>query len=116
MIALPAAVDVPLREDEGGTIRVGGTRVTLESVIADFHRDATPEEIVHDFPVLKAADVYLVIGYYLANRAEVDAYIQRQHEEGQRLRQEWEADHPNTLTKADLLARLEAKRKPDSES
>jgi uncharacterized protein (DUF433 family) len=115
MIATPVAMDVPLRTDEHGTIRVGGTRVTLESVIADFHRSATPEEIVHDFPVLKVADVYLVIGYYLANRTDVDAYIQRQHEESERLRREWEADHPNKLTRADLLARLESKRKQNGE-
>jgi uncharacterized protein (DUF433 family) len=111
MIELPTAVDVPLQADEHGTIRVGGTRVTLESVIADFHRAATPEEIVHNFPVLKVAELYHVIGYYLANREEVDAYIQRQYDEGERLRREWETEHPPKLTKADLLARQEAKRK-----
>ena len=115
MLATPA-VDVPLRPDEHGTIRVGGTRVTLESVVADFHRGATPEEIVHDFPVLKLPDVYHVIGYYLANRDEVDAYIQHQHEEGERLRREWEAEHPPTLTRAMLEARLAAKRQQNPES
>ncbi len=102
---------MPLHTDEQGSIRVGGTRVTLESVIADFQRGATPEEIVHAFPVLNVADVYQVIGYYLHNRAEVDAYIQRQHEEGERLRREWEKEHPSTLTREVLEARLEAKRK-----
>lgn len=116
MLEFPAAVDVPLRADEYGTIRVGGTRVTLESVIADFHRGATPEEIVHDFPTLKVADVYHVIGYYVAHRAEVDAYVQRQHDESERIRREWEAEHPPTLTKADLLARLDAKRKQSGEA
>lgn len=115
MITFPTAVDVPLQGDEHGTIRVGGTRVTLESVVADFHRGATPEEIVHNFPVLKVAEVYHVIGYYLANRQEVDGYIQRQREEGERLRREWEDKHPPKLTKADLLARLEAKRKQSGE-
>lgn len=115
MISTPTMIDVPLRADEYGTVRVGGTRVTLESVIADFQRGTTPEEIVHDFPVLKAADVYHVIGYYLENRAEVDAYIQQQREEGERIRREWESEHPPTLTKADLLARLEAKRKQNDE-
>jgi len=116
MLEFPAAVDVPLKADMYGTIRVGGTRVTLEVVVADFHRGATPEEIVHDFPTLKVADVYHVIGYYLANRAEVDAYIQRQDEEGERIRREWEATHPPTLTKAMLLARLEARRKQSGEA
>jgi uncharacterized protein (DUF433 family) len=108
---IPAVINIPLEPDEHGTIRVGGTRVTLESVIADYHRGATPEEIVHDFPVLKVADVYHVIGYFLENRAELDAYIQRQHEEGERLRREWEAEHPPRLTRDVLQARSKAKRK-----
>lgn len=111
MISTPIAIDVPLRTDEDGVLRVGNTRVTLESVIADFHRGAAPEEIVDHFPVLQVADVYHIIGYYLANRADVDAYVQRQREENERIRREWEAEHPPTLTKADLLARLEAKRR-----
>jgi uncharacterized protein (DUF433 family) len=106
---IPAVINVPLHTDEHGTIRVGGTRVTLESVIADYHRGATPEEIVHDYPVLKVADVYHVIGYYLHHREDVDAYIQRQHEEGERLRSEWESEYPPTLTREVLEARLEAK-------
>lgn len=115
MIVTPIAIDLPLAADEDGTIRVGGTRVTLDSVIADFHRSASPETIVHNFPVLKVADVYQVIGYYLANQAEVDDYLQRQKEEAQRIRREWEAEHPPTLTKADLQARLDATRKQNDE-
>ena len=106
---IPAIVNIPLEPDEHGTIRMGGTRVTLESVIADYHRGATPEEIVHDFPLLEVADVYHVLGYYLDNRADLDAYIQRQHEEGQRLRREWESEHPPGLTREVLEARLGAK-------
>jgi hypothetical protein len=32
----------PLRVDEGGTIRVGATRVTLDTLIAAFGAGATP--------------------------------------------------------------------------
>lgn len=106
---------LPMRADESGTIRVGGTRVTLESVIADYERGATPEKIVEDFDVLKVADVYYVIGYYLRHRAEIDDYIRRQEEEGERLRAQWEAEYPAKVTKADLLARLEAKRQQNGQ-
>jgi uncharacterized protein (DUF433 family) len=102
---IPAVINVPLETDEHGTIRVGGTRVTLESVIADFHRGATPKEIAHHFPLLKVADVYHMIGYYLHNRADVDAYIQSQHEEGERLRREWESECPPSLTREVLEER-----------
>ena len=75
MIATPTAVNVPLRTDEGDVIRIGNSRVTLESVIADFHRGVSPEEIAHHYSALSLSDVYLVVGYYLQNRAEVDASI-----------------------------------------
>lgn len=101
----PTVIDVPLREDEPGIIRVGGTRVTLESIVADYHRGATPEKMVPDFPMLKVADVYHVIGYYLTHQAEVDTYVQQQRDENERIRCEWEAEHPPKLMKADLLAR-----------
>ena len=107
---------LPLRADESGTIRIGGKRVTLESVIADFERGATPEQIVEDFDVLKLADVYYVIGYYLRHRDEVDRYIQHQRDENARLRAEWEAKHPPKVTKADLLARLEERRRQEGKS
>lgn len=107
---------LPLRADESGTIRVGGTRVTLESVIADYQQGATPEKIVEDFDVLKVADVYYVIGYYLRHREEVDRYIQHQRDENARLRAEWEAKYPPKVTKADLLARLEAKQGQNDQS
>lgn len=52
---------IPLTEDAAGGIRVGGTRVTLETVIAVFMAGATAEEIVQRYPSLDLGDVYLVI-------------------------------------------------------
>ena len=65
----------PLREDLGGAIRVGPTRVTLETVLHAYKSGETPEEIVESFDTLSLADVYSVIGYYLRHQAEVDAYL-----------------------------------------
>ncbi|MBX3062884.1 MAG: DUF433 domain-containing protein [Anaerolineae bacterium] len=115
MLPSSTTIDVPLREDEHGVIRVGGTRVTLDTVIADYKRGATPEEIVDHFSVLKLVDVYYVIGYYLENQAQVDAYIQHEAEEAERLRREWEAEHPPTLTREILEARLAAKHQQSEE-
>lgn len=111
MITMPAAVNVPLRVDEGDVIRVGNTRVTLQAVIADFHRGASPEEIAHHFSALNLSEVYLVIGYYLQNRAEVDAYVQRQRQLADEVRRAYEADHPNDPLRERLLAHLSEQRK-----
>jgi uncharacterized protein (DUF433 family) len=67
---------IPLTKDADGVIRVGNTRVTLDTVITAFLEGATPEEIVHQYPSLDLTDVYAVITYYLRRRAEVDAYLQ----------------------------------------
>ena len=111
MITTPPPLDVPLRTDDGGVIRVGQTRVTLQTVVADFHRGASPEEIVHHYPVLTLSDVYLVIGYYLQNRPEVDDYVRQQRQLAEQARSVAEAMHPNDELRARLLARLEEQRK-----
>ena len=111
MIAMPPAINVPLRMDEGDVIRIGNTRVTLQSVVADFHRGASPEEIAHHYPTLNLSEVYLVIAYYLQNRAEVDAYVEQQRQLANEERKAYEADHPIDPLRERLLTRLEEQRK-----
>jgi uncharacterized protein (DUF433 family) len=104
---LPAAtINTPLRTDEDGVIRVGRTRVTLQSVVDDIRRGASPEEIVHHYPALDLADAYLVVGYYLQNREEIDAYVQEQRDLAREARREYEAKHPNDPLREKLRSRL----------
>jgi uncharacterized protein (DUF433 family) len=103
----PAAAEpVPLATDADGVIRVGGTRVTLETVIDVYNTGATPEEIVQDFPVLHLDDVYAVITYYLRHRQEVDSYMNRRRALAEEIRREVEARFPQTGLRERLLARL----------
>ena len=46
-----AAEPIPLEADSDGVVRVGGTRVTLGTVVAAFQEGATAEEIVFQYPV-----------------------------------------------------------------
>ena len=55
-------------------IRVEGTRVPLETIIAAFQDGATAEEISQQYPTVSLAACYQVIGYYLRHRAELDIY------------------------------------------
>lgn len=77
---------VPLRVDSDGVVRVGGTRVTLDTVLAAFQEGATAEEIVHQYPSLDLADVYGAIGYYLRRRPQVDAYLAERKRVGEEVR------------------------------
>jgi uncharacterized protein (DUF433 family) len=111
MLSEPTAIQVPLRSDEDGVVRVGQTRVTLQTVIADFHRGASPEEIVHHYPALKLSDTYLVIGYYLEHRDEVDEYVRQQRDLAAQARNEYETLHPQDPLRAKLLAKLAQSKK-----
>ena len=112
MIALPETVTLPLKMDEHGAIRVSGTRITLDTLLAFYQQGETPEDLHEGFSTVPLADIYAVIAYYLAHDAEVDAYLKRRDEEAESIRQEWEARTPPP-SKAELLARLDARRRDE---
>lgn len=92
MIPDPLTMTIPLRTDEHGTIRVSGTRITLDTIIARHHQRDTPETIHEGFPTLPITDIYAVIAYYLAHQEELDTYLQRRNEEAERIRQDIESN------------------------
>ncbi len=96
---------VPLREDEHGVIRVAGSRVTLDSIVALFDRGATPEEIVQSFPMVSLGDAYAVLSYVVARRDDVDAYLARRGREEDEAREEAELRSPSAALRARLRAR-----------
>ena len=68
-----------VRTDEHGVMRVGGSRVMFESVVAAFEQGHSPETIRQQYPALTLAEVYGAITYYLANPSEVRDYLRRQN-------------------------------------
>lgn len=76
----------PLRVDEHGVVRVGPTRVTLDTVMFAFHDGASPEEIVDRYPSLALADVYATIAYYLRHRDAVDTYLLQRQRQAEQVR------------------------------
>lgn len=86
-----AADVVPLETDADGVVRVGKTRVTLDTVVAAFSEGATAEEIVQQYPTLSLPDVYQVIGYYLRRTAEVEAYLRQRRAEADSVRRQNES-------------------------
>jgi uncharacterized protein (DUF433 family) len=80
------AEPVPLEKNPDGVIRIGGTRVTLDTIVTVFEAGATPEEIVQRYSSLDIADVYVAIGYYLRHRAEVEEYLRERQEQADEVR------------------------------
>ena len=91
--------------DHDGAIRVGGTRVTLDTVIGAFNHGCSPEEILLKYPPLELVDIYSVITYYLWHRTELDAYLQGRHEQAERIRSENESRFSPQGLRERLLAR-----------
>jgi uncharacterized protein (DUF433 family) len=105
-MSLPVeAQPLPLLADADGVIRVGGTRVTLDTVVAAFHDGMTAEAVVEQYPSLALADVYLVIGYFLSHQEEVDAYLAGRRQQAAEIRGQNEAKFDPNGIRARLLAR-----------
>ena len=83
-----ASEPVPVQTDAHGVVRIAGTRVTLDTVVAAFNEGATPEEIILQYSSLQLADVYAVIGYYLRHRLEVEDYLRGRAEQAAVIRAE----------------------------
>jgi uncharacterized protein (DUF433 family) len=67
-------------EERDGNYYVAGTRISLDSIVHAFHRGESPETICQNFELLRLEEVYGAIAYYLANQADIDAYLIRQDE------------------------------------
>lgn len=100
-----SADPVPLETGADGVIRVGGTRVTLDTVIATFLNGATAEEIMQQYPALELADIYAAISYYLRHDEEVQTYLNERKVQADAVREENEVRFDPAGVRARLLAR-----------
>lgn len=82
---------LPLRLDEDGVIRVGDSRITLDTILAEHKKGSSPETIAQEFDTLQLADVYAAIAYALRHPTEVAAYLERREEEAEAMRNQVEA-------------------------
>ncbi len=96
---------ISLETDADGVVRVGGTRVALDTIVAAFNDGATAEEIVHQYPSLHLADVYAVISYYLRQHSEVESYLRQRRQQAAYIRQQNEARFDPDSVRDRLLAR-----------
>jgi Uncharacterized conserved protein len=84
----------PLHQDASGVIRVGRTRVTLESVVSLFDQGASAEEIGLRYDVLDLRDINATMSYVLDHRDEVQVYLERARQRSARARSDAEQRSP----------------------
>ncbi len=99
---------IPLKTDAHGVVRIGGTRVTLDTVVYEFEQGSTAEEIAYQFDVLNLADVYAAIAYYLRHQDEVEAYLQEQDRQATEIREKIEQRSPSRGLRERLLTKRQA--------
>jgi len=87
-----------------GQYLVGGTRVSLDSLVYLFREGMSVESMVDSYPALTLEQVLGALAFYLGSRQEIDAYLT----EGQRSA---EPEHQRSRqTNADLIAKLQRAR------
>jgi len=95
----------PLTFGDDGTIRITGSRVTLDSIVHAFQHGATAEQIQDSFPSLTLREIYGAIAYYLEHQEQVDAYLQAQTQAAEETRRAIESRQNSTVLRERIRAR-----------
>ena len=103
----------PLRLDDGGAIRIGKSRVSLDVIVEQYENGMSPEDMVRAYDTLELADVHAAIAHYLRHSDEVRAYLSLRNKEAEVLRAKIEAEHPR-ISREELLARRSARENADA--
>jgi uncharacterized protein (DUF433 family) len=82
-----------------GAYRVGGSRVSLDSVVYGFQSGESAECIQQSFPALTLDQVYGAIAYYLANQQSIDQYLIEGEKEFDKLQQSSREKYPEWYEK-----------------
>ncbi|MBE9064449.1 DUF433 domain-containing protein [cf. Phormidesmis sp. LEGE 11477] len=75
------------------------TRISLDSVVYAFKEGLLPESIAQSYPLLDLEKVYGAIAFYLANRADIDAYLSSEEQAFNAMPQPLASDAPSLYKK-----------------
>ena len=109
-MTLETSQTLPLRLTEDGTIRIAGSRVSLDSVVYHYKLGASAEQIAQKFPSLDLADVYAAITYYLNHEEAIEEYLHEQEAKGDEVQKRIESDPQYQKKSAELRARILARK------
>jgi uncharacterized protein (DUF433 family) len=98
MTAMTVATISHIVIDDRGIARISGSRIRVVDIVLDKQAQGwSPEEIQQQHPHLSLAQVHAALAYYYDHKAELDAKIQRDFEEVERMRKE--AGEPPFVTR-----------------
>lgn len=105
MASLVGTIPKPVRKAEGGVLRVGDSRVSLDTVVYHFNNGMDAAEIQDAYDSMSLAQVHAALAYYLHNRAKVDQYIAKRAIQAEKIRKEIKANYSTPGLREKLLAR-----------
>jgi uncharacterized protein (DUF433 family) len=102
---------VPLVQWEDGSIRVRGSRVTLDTIVARMQLGDTVEEIHKGFPTVSVAQIKEILAWYFDNKPDADDYLREEEAEAEDIRKRIESDPEYQARRAELHRRIGELRK-----
>jgi uncharacterized protein (DUF433 family) len=102
--------DVPLEYREG-SIRVIGSRITLDTLVQIFQRGETVEYLADGFPTLSLEQIKAVINWYLTHQREADEYLEESEAEAKAVWEKISSKPEYKAARAELLRRCEELRR-----
>ena len=70
-----------------GHLRIDGTRLTVNQIVAWYKQGYSPEEIADQYPHLMLSQVYAALAYYHANKEEIETDLAMEKRKARRLEQ-----------------------------
>lgn len=99
------SIAVPLRLDSDGVVRVGSSRVTLDTIVLAFEQGAAAEQIAKQYPAVTLAEVYATVAFFLTHEDAVRSYLKARQAVAAQLRRELEARQDPSGIRQRLSAR-----------
>jgi len=96
-----------LKHEPDGTVRLKGSRITLDTLIALFKRGETLNEIRQGFPSLSRTQVTQTLNWYLDNQESAEDYFEARKFQADALRNKIESDPQNVVLRKILRKRRE---------
>lgn len=93
---------LPLSRDTAGVIRIGGTRVSLDSLVAAYEQGASMRDLTTAFPDLALSDIYASIAYYLRHEADVETYLAERRRQAKEVEERLRSEFPDAYRRSEV--------------
>lgn len=110
MAIVESTQELPLTVTADGTIKISGSRVSLDSVIFNYRQGATVEEIAMRFLGLRLADIHSCIAYFLNHQEEVNKYLADREQSAADLRERITSDPLQQQGVNEMRERIKARQ------